>query len=183
MARGAKKAFTVDELKRIRELVAPSLFQSSIFSVGLDTMARAGELLAIRVADVMNEQGGIRQTFVISQRKVGGRSVTVSLTPRTQEVLAAYIQEAGIRDQAKLFPICVRTLQRMCQSWARSLGHDGREYGSHSLRKTKAQAIYQATKDVRAVQILLGHSWLSSTQAYIGGSVEESIKLALEFDI
>ena len=71
----------------------------------------------------------------------------------------------------------------MVQGWARRLGLDPTLYSGHSMRRTKAAIIYEATKDIRRVQLLLGHKWITSTQAYVGGDVRDSIELALRFDV
>ena len=107
----------------------------------------------------------------------------VSLTPKTREAVAAHILNARISGDAFLFPICHRTLQRMVQGWARALGLPSEYYSAHSLRRTKAAHIYEATKDIRRIQLLLGHRWITSTQSYIGGDAADSIELALKFDI
>ena len=60
----------------------------------------------------------IRETFATGQKKDGDRTVIVALTPKTREALAAHILNAGITGDAKLFPICHRTFQRMIQGWA-----------------------------------------------------------------
>jgi site-specific recombinase XerC len=52
------------------------------------------------------------------------------------------------------------------------------EYGTHSLRRTKASIIYKATGNLRAVQILLGHAKIDSTVCYLGVDVEDALKLA-----
>ena len=121
MNRGQKKAFTADELERLRALTAANPFQRAVLGVAVDTMLRASDLLALRVSHVRDDAGMIRETFATGQRKDDDRTVLVSLTPKTREALAAHILSAGISGDAKLFPICHRTFQRMVQAWARQL--------------------------------------------------------------
>ena len=62
--------------------------------------------------------------------------------------------------------------------WATAIGLDRNSYGTHSMRRTKASLIYRRTKNLRAVQILLGHTELESTVRYLGIEVEDALELA-----
>jgi len=53
-----------------------------------------------------------------------------------------------------------------------------KDFGTHSLRRTKASIIYKATGNLRAVQILLGHTKIESTVRYLGVDVEDALALA-----
>jgi integrase len=183
LKRGQKRPFTIAELEALRLQTAAEPLQRAILGVGIDTMLRASDLLSLRVSAVRDDAGSIRETFTVGQRKDTNRSVAVSLTPKTREALAVHIATAGISGNAKLFPICHRTLQRMVQRWARAVGQDPAFYSAHSLRRTKASIIYQETKDIRRVQLLLGHKWITSTQVYVGGDQADAIALALKFDV
>ena len=59
-----------------------------------------------------------------------------------------------------------------------SIGLPAQDYGTHSLRRTKASIIYKATGNLRAVQILLGHAKIDSTVRYLGVDVEDALELA-----
>ena len=63
------------------------------------------------------------------------------------------------------------------------IGLDHHEYGTHSLRRTKATLIYRRTKNLRAVQLLLGHTKMESTIRYLGIDVEDALELAEQTDI
>jgi integrase len=56
--------------------------------------------------------------------------------------------------------------------WVEEIGSDGASYGTHSIRRTKPSLIYRRTKNLRAVQLLLGHSMLESTVRYLGIEAE-----------
>ncbi|MEW6406067.1 MAG: tyrosine-type recombinase/integrase, partial [Chloroflexota bacterium] len=62
--------------------------------------------------------------------------------------------------------------------WVTAIGLDRNSYGTHSMRRTKASLIYRRTKNLRAVQILLGHTKLESTVRYLGIEVEDALELA-----
>lgn len=121
MRRGQKRAFTAAELERLRSLIAHEPRQRAILGTAVDTMLRSSDLLSLRLGTVRDASGAIRESFGVGQRKDFNRTVIVSLTPKTREALALYIEHARLYGDAKLFPICSRTLQRMVQAWARSL--------------------------------------------------------------
>jgi integrase len=63
-------------------------------------------------------------------------------------------------------------------SWVEEIGLDPADYGTHSMRRTKASLIYRRTKNLRAVQLLLGHTKLESTVRYLGIEVDDALELA-----
>ena len=66
------------------------------------------------------------------------------------------------------------TLQyaRIVRGWLREVGLDASAYGTHTLRRTNASLIYRRTKNLRVVQLLLGHSKQESTVRYLGIEVD-----------
>lgn len=67
---------------------------------------------------------------------------------------------------------------RIIRKWALALGLDPYLYGTHSMRRTKATLIYARTKNIRAVQLLLGHVKLDNTVRYLGVEIEDALKLS-----
>jgi site-specific recombinase XerD len=65
----------------------------------------------------------------------------------------------------------------------KDIGLDPAAYGTHSMRRTKATLIYQKTKNLRVVQLLLGHNKLESTVRYLGIEVDDALELAEQLDI
>ena len=63
------------------------------------------------------------------------------------------------------------------------IGLEGSDYGTHSMRRTKASLIYRRTKNLRAVQLLLGHTKLESTVRYLGIEVDDALEIAEHMDI
>jgi integrase len=63
-------------------------------------------------------------------------------------------------------------------SWVVQLGLDPASYGTHTLRRTKATLIYRRTKNLRGVQLLLGHTKLESTVRYLGIEVDDALEMA-----
>lgn len=66
----------------------------------------------------------------------------------------------------------------MVDEWVTAIGLRKEEYGTHSLRRTKASLTYKATGNLRAVQILLGHTKIENTVRYLGVDVEDALGLA-----
>lgn len=66
--------------------------------------------------------------------------------------------------------------------WARELGYDEYRYGIHSMRRTKATLIYAKTKNIRAVQLLLGHVKLDNTIRYLGVEIEDALNISEDTD-
>lgn len=58
------------------------------------------------------------------------------------------------------------------------IGLDASAYATHSMRRTKAALIYRRTKNLRAVQLLLGHTKLESTVRYLGIEVDDALEMA-----
>ena len=74
--------------------------------------------------------------------------------------------------------ISTRQYARLVDEWVSGIGLRREDYGTHSLRRTKASIIYKQTGNLRAVQILLGHTKIESTVRYLGVDVEDALMLA-----
>ncbi len=105
--------------------------------------------------------------------------------------MAAWIDQAHLTGGQFLFPsriskslhLSTRQYARIVDSWVASLGLDPRLYGTHSMRRTKATLIYRKTKNLRAVQLLLGHTKLESTVRYLGIEVDDALEIAEEVEV
>ena len=76
-----------------------------------------------------------------------------------------------------------RQYSRIVGSWVTTIGLDAAAYGTHSLRRTKATLIYGRTKNLRAVQLLLGHTKLESTVRYLGIEVDDALEIAEQTEV
>jgi len=76
-----------------------------------------------------------------------------------------------------------RQYARLVSEWIASIGLDSRLYGTHSLRRTKATLIYRRTGNLRAVQLLLGHTKIESTVRYLGVEVDDALAIAEQVEI
>ena len=95
------------------------------------------------------------------------------------------------RNTRYLFPSRVRTqphlstrqYARIVHSWVASAGLDSSAYGTHSMRRTKAAQIYKKTGNLRAVQLLLGHTKLESTVRYLGIEVDDALAISEQVEL
>lgn len=185
--------FTAEQLMLIRAaLKAKGLTRDlALLNLGIDSMLRCSDLLALRVRDVLDHRGAFVDTLTWLQRKTQ-QPVVVNLTPKTHEALAALIEEEGKRADDFLFTagghphgpqLSSDMLRILVKQWAKLCHADPSRYSNHSLRRTKAAHIYAQTRDVEAVRVLLGHRSLSQTIAYLGVTEADAGAVARRFDI
>lgn len=112
--------------------------------------------------------------------------VQCEITPLTRSAIEAWLTTANLRSDNYLFPsrvresphITTRQYARIVHRWISNIGLNSSAYGTHSLRRTKASLIYKRTKNLRAVQILLGHTKLESTVRYLGIDVDDALEIS-----
>ena len=161
----------------------------ALFNLAIDSKLRACDLLKLRVSDVSNG-GRVGSRAMIMQLKTQ-RPVQFEITVQTRETISDWIQRANLGTAAFLFPsrlhrsphLSTRQYARIVESWAARIGLDPALYGTHSLRRTKASLIYRRTKNLRAVQLLLGHAKLESTVRYLGIEVDDALELAEQTEV
>ena len=174
---------------RIRLQLAKRARELALFNLALDSKLRGCDLVSLRVGDVA--QGSrVSARAMVLQRKTQ-RPVQFELTEQTREAVAAWIAKAQLRPGDYLFPsrtrrsphISTRQYARIFDQWVSSIGLDCAAYGTHTMRRTKATLIYRRTKNLRAVQLLLGHTKLESTVRYLGIEVDDALEIAEQTEI
>ena len=161
----------------------------ALFNLAIDSKLRASDLLKIRVADV-SSNGKAHSRALISQKKTK-QPVRFEITERTRLSIERWIEAAGLKSSSYLFPsrlhasphLSLRQYARMLDSWVSGIGLDPTAYGTHSMRRTKATLIYRRTKNLRAVQLLLGHSKLDSTVRYLGIEIDDALEMSEQTDV
>lgn len=161
----------------------------ALFNLAIDSKLRGCDLVSLRVRDVTHGSQILSRTMVI-QRKTQ-RPVQFELTEVTRTTVAAWIERAHLRGEQYLFPsrvgdsphVSTRQYARIVHHWAALAGLDPTVYGTHSMRRTKATLIYKRTKNLRAVQLLLGHSKLESTVRYLGIEVDDALEISEQTEI
>lgn len=160
----------------------------SLLNHAIDSKLRSNDLLSLRVSDVSSN-------FLVFNRvqyvqKKTGNDVQFEITQRTQQTLSHWIKDQELQPKDYLFPsprklhqsLSYSYYHRIIQSWALALGHNPALYGTHSLRRTKATLIYQKTKNIRAIQLLLGHTKIENTIKYLGVELEDALRLSEEIE-
>jgi integrase len=166
---------------RIRDL--------ALFDLAIDSKLRACDLVKLRVKDVSHGDCIAARTMVMQQKTQ--RPVQFEITEQTRDALAAWIQCASLRTEDFLFPsrvnksphLSTRQYARIVSGWVREIGLDTSAYGTHTMRRTKASLIYRRTKNLRAVQLLLGHTKLESTVRYLGIEVDDALEMAEQTEV
>ena len=160
-----------------------------MFNLAIDSKLRGCDLVRIRVGDVVLG-GTVRLRTAIVQQKTG-RPVPFELTDSAREALTAWLRKRGSREDDWLFPsrsrpgnhITTRQYGRLLDTWLALIGLDPALYGTHSLRRTKVALIYKRTGNLRACQLLLGHTKLESTVRYLGIEVDDALLLSEQTDL
>lgn len=161
----------------------------ALFNLAIDSKLRGCDLVRLRVEDVAPHGYAIDRATV-RQRKTG-RPVKFEITEQTRQSVDAYLAESGKRPDGYLFTgrrgkdrnLTTRQYTRLLSEWIGGIGLDPTLFGTHSLRRTKAALIYRRTGNLRAVQLLLGHTKVESTVRYLGIEVDDALAIAEKIDI
>ncbi len=164
--------------RRVRDL--------ALFNLAIDSKLRGCDLVSLRVDDVA-PHGCALDRATVRQRKTG-RPVKFEITEQTRHAIDAYLEAACKKPGEFLFTgrkgkLTTRQYARLVSQWTASVGLDPSRFGTHSLRRTKAALIYRRTGNLRAVQLLLGHTKIESTVRYLGVEVDDALTIAEQIDI
>jgi len=174
---------------RIRLQIQGKPRDLALLNLAIDSKLRSCDLVALRVSDIVAGDR-VRERAVIVQQKTG-RPVQFELTEQTRESTQAWIAHQSLDDSRYLFPsrvhgclhLSTRQYARIANRWVESIGLDPHKYGTHSMRRTKAALIYKKTGNLRAVQLLLGHTKLESTVRFLGIEVDDALKFSEQVEL
>ena len=160
----------------------------ALFNVAIDSKLRGCDVVSLRVADIA-PHGYALDRATVRQRKTG-RPVRFELTEQTRQSVDDYLGMVRRVAGDYLFTgrkgeRCLTTRQyaRLVSDWIGSIGLDPSLFGRHSLRRTKATLIYRRTGNLRAVQLLLGHTKIESTIRYLGVEVDDALAISEQVDV
>ena len=167
--------------QRVRDL--------AMFNLAIDSKLRGCDLVNLRVRDVTHGSQVMNRAMVVQQKTQ--RPVQFELTPPTRDSIVAWVANAHLTSDQFLFPsrkhesphVSTRQYAKIVHKWVGSVGLDTTEYGTHTMRRTKATLIYRRTKNLRAVQLLLGHTKLESTVRYLGIEVDDALEISEQTEI
>lgn len=160
----------------------------AMFDLAIDSKLRGCDVVRLKVEDVAPQCVTAARATVRQQKT--GSPVRFEMTEHTREAVDAYLRAAGNKLGSFLFAgrgsgRCLTTRQyvRLVSEWIAGIGLNPRLYGTHSLRRTKATLIYRRTGNLRAVQLLLGHTKIESTVRYLGIEVDDALAIAEQIDV
>ena len=168
--------FFLDQHRRMRD--------RALFDLAIDSKLRGCDVVKVRIGDLVLG-GQVRNRAIVVQSKTG-KPVQFELMQDARASLLAWLERRGGTLTDYVFPsrvehadhLSTRQYARLVDEWVVGIGLRREEYGTHSLRRTKASIIYKATGNLRAVQLLLGHTKIENTVRYLGVDVEDALTLA-----
>ena len=187
---GQKAPLKLKEIWAIRVRLQVFCRMRELALFDLASTASCGPATAqLKVRDVCHGERVAARAIVVQQKT--SRPVQFEITESTRTALTDWIRLSGLASDDFLFPsrvhasphLSTRQYARMVNSWVEEIGLDPAAYGTHSIRRTKPSLIYRRTKNLRAVQLLLGHTKLESTVRYLGIEVEDALELAEQTEV
>ncbi|MEG3155548.1 tyrosine-type recombinase/integrase [Sphingomonas sp. RB1R13] len=188
---GTKRPVTQKQIWAIRFFLDREgrLRDRALFDLAIDSKLRGCDLVKILTGDLVSGSD-IRTRAIVVQQKTG-RPVQFELTAEVRASLLSWLNRRGGTTSDFVFSsridhanhLSTRQYARLLDEWVTSIGLRRAEYGTHSLRRTKAAMIYRATGNIRAIQILLGHTKIENTVRYLGVNIEDALLLAERTEI
>ena len=170
----------------------------ALFNLAIDSKLRGCDVVSIKVEDTITwkspcgiaPRGYAVDRASVRQKKTG-HPVKFEITEQTRQSLDDYLKISGKKPGEFLFTgrrpggQCLTTRQyaRLVSQWISNIGLDPLQFGTHSLRRTKATLIYKRTGNLRAVQPLLGHTKIGSTVRHLGIEVDDALAIAEQVDV
>jgi integrase len=174
---------------RIRLQLAQRVRDLALFNLAIDSKLRGCDLVKLQVRDIAHSGKVVPRASIVQQKT--GRPVKFEVTEQTRDAIEAWIVRAQLSPLDYLFPsrvhdsphISTRQYARIVKAWVSRIGLDPYDYGTHSMRRTKATLIYKRTKNLRAIQLLLGHTKLDSTVRYLGIEVDDALEMSEQTEV
>ncbi len=174
---------------RIRLQIAKNIRELALFNLAIDSKLRGCDLVNIQVKDIAHGDRVAKRAIILQSKTQ--QPVQFEITKQTRTAIKSLIYNAGLRSHDYLFKsrfsssqhLSTRQYARIVKSWVSTIGLDPGMYGTHTMRRTKASLIYRRTKNLRAVQLLLGHTKLESTVRYLGIEVDDALEMAEKTEV
>lgn len=188
---GTKRPLTQKQIWAVRFFLEREgrLRDRALFDLAIDSKLRGCDLVKIKIGDLVSG-AEIRTRAIVIQQKTG-RPVQFELTADVRASLLTWLERRGGTIDDYAFPsrvdhaghLSTRQYARLVDEWVTAIGLRRAEYGTHSMRRTKASMIYKATGNLRAIQILLGHTKIENTVRYLGVDIEDALTLSERTEI
>lgn len=174
---------------RIRLQIAEKIRELALFNLAIDSKLRSCDLVKLKVRDIAHGTQVSKRAMVIQQKTK--QPVQFEITKHARDALSDWIKLGDLSSDDYLFQsrlhnsehIGTRQYARIVNSWVSQIGLNPHEYGTHSIRRTKVSLIYRRTKNLRAIQLLLGHRNLESTVRYLGIEVDDALEMAEQTEV
>ena len=174
---------------RVRLQLSEQIRDLALFDLAIDCKLRACDLVKIKVRDISHGDHVASRAIVMQQKTQ--RPVQFEITDPTRAAVEKWIRSTGLKSEDFLFPsrlsdsshLSTRQYARIVHKWVSEIGLDSANYGTHTMRRTKATLIYRRTKNLRAVQLLLGHTRIESTVRYLGIEVDDALEMAEQTEV
>ena len=169
---------------RTRLQMAGNAREVALFNLAVDNALGGCDLARLIVRNLAHRSQVLARVTVVQQKTK--QPVRFEVTDQTREAPTAWIVKAKLGVGDYLFPsrqrgsphLSSRQDAHIVRGRSGLLGGDPQAYGTHSLRRTKATLIYHKTKNLRAVQLFLGHTKIESTVRYLGIDVNDVLEMA-----
>lgn len=162
----------------------------AIFNLAIDSKLHGCDLVKLKVADIYGS-GQVKDRASILQSKTQ-RPLRFEITEGARKSIFRWMEEPLMVGSEHLWPgrlherlhISTRQYARLVREWVKSIVLDPTSFGAHSMRRTKVAHIDRKTSNLRAVQLLLGHTKMDSTVRYLGVEIEDALSIsdAVEID-
>jgi integrase len=174
---------------RVRLELSQRTRDLALFNLAIDSKLRACDLVQLKVRDISHGDRITSRAIVMQQKT--GRPVQFEITEQTRKSITDWIKASELKSDNFLFPsrihdslhLSTRQYARIVNDWVEEIGLDPTSYGTHTMRRTKPTLIYRRTKNLRAVELLLGHTKLESTVRYLGIEVDDALEIAEQTEV
>lgn len=174
---------------RVRLQLGDHIRDLALFNLAIDSKLRACDLVKLKVRDISHGDIVASRAIIMQQKTL--RPVQFEITDQTRDTVSKWIRAANLRSEDFLFPsrisdsihLSTRQYARIVHAWVSEIGLDTTCYGTHTMRRTKPTLIYRRTKNLRAVQLLLGHTKIESTVRYLGIEVDDALEMAEQTEV
>lgn len=190
---GAMRPLDDEQIRAVRRVLKQKGLTRdlALFETALSTMLRGGDVLSLRVSDVRDGTGTMREAATVRMAKTD-KPIQVGFSATARKANADLIAERGLGQADYLFtaiddphgePLTTVSYRRLIKQWCAWIHVDPAAFSTHSLRRTRAAIIYRETGNLRAVQLLLGHSSIDMTQRYLGIEEKQALDLAKRYEV
>ena len=174
---------------RVRLQLSDNKRDLALFNLAIDSKLRACDLVKLKVRDICTGDRVSSRATILQQKT--HRPVQFEITESTRAAVEQWMRFDTLHSEDYLFPsriiesphLSTRQYARIVHGWVSSIGLESANYGTHTMRHTKVSLIYRRTKNLRAIQLLLGHTKIESTVRYLGIEVDDALEIAEQTEV